>query len=128
MEEEDFTSKEADNGQSATEAFNMMEMIKDESAQKNVKVYIITTILLGKRRVSNRGDRKHVHFSFYCQVKVFHSFFSVLTSSSSSLISKDMTHCMTSILKFSDTKVHISANIVYFSCFGVVCHIFDIQE
>ena len=67
MEEEDFTSKEADNGQSATEAFNMMEMIKDESAQKNVKVYIITTILLGKRRVSNRGDRKHVHFSFYCQ-------------------------------------------------------------
>ena len=52
MEEEDFTLKEADNEQSATEAFNMMEMIKDESAQKNVKVYIITTILLGKRKVS----------------------------------------------------------------------------
>ena len=52
MEEEDFTSEEADNELSVTEAFNMMQMIKDESAQKNVKVYIITTIFLGKRRTS----------------------------------------------------------------------------
>ena len=50
MEEEDFTSKEADNEQSVTEAFNMMQMIKDESAQKNVKVYIVGTIFLGKYR------------------------------------------------------------------------------
>ena len=48
MEEEDFISKEADKEQSVTEAANMMQMIKDESAQKNVKVYIITTIVLGK--------------------------------------------------------------------------------
>ena len=47
-EEEDFSSKEAEADQSVTEAFNMMQMIKDESAEKNVKVYIITTILLGK--------------------------------------------------------------------------------
>ena len=54
MEEEDFTSKEADNEQSATEAFNIMQMIKDESAEKNVKVYIISAIFLGKwRRFQN---------------------------------------------------------------------------
>ena len=52
MEEEDFTTKEADSEQSVTEAFNMMQMIKDESAQKNVKVYIISTIFTGKGRLS----------------------------------------------------------------------------
>ena len=52
MEEEDFTSEEADNELSVTEAFNMMQMIKDESAQKNVKVYIISTIFTGKWRLS----------------------------------------------------------------------------
>ena len=52
MEEEDFISTEADNEQSVTEAANMMQMIKEESAQKNVKVYIMTTIVLGNWRVS----------------------------------------------------------------------------
>ena len=70
MEEEDFTSKEADNEQSVTEAFNMMQMIKDESAQKNVKVYIIGTIFLGKYRG--------------CQNRIFPDVFSILTCSSSS--------------------------------------------
>ena len=51
MEEEDFTSEEADNELSVTEAFNMMQMIKDESAEKNVKVYIISTIFLGKTKI-----------------------------------------------------------------------------
>ena len=69
MEEEDFTSKEAESEQSVTEAFNMMQMIKDESAQKNVKVYIISTIFLGKCRGG-------------CQNRI--DVFSILTSSSSS--------------------------------------------
>ena len=51
MEEEDFTSEEADNELSVTEAFNMMQMIKDESAEKNVKVYIISTIFLGNKNI-----------------------------------------------------------------------------
>ena len=47
MEEEDISISE----QSVTEAANMMQMIKDESAEKNVKVYVIAVICLGNNNL-----------------------------------------------------------------------------
>ena len=44
MEEEDIAG---DSPPSVTEAVNMMQTIKEESAKKNLKVYVIAVVSLG---------------------------------------------------------------------------------
>ena len=50
MEEEDITG---DSAPSVTEAVNMMQTIKEESAKKNLKVYIIGVLSLGNVCIVN---------------------------------------------------------------------------